>query len=92
MAAFSKGMSQKVVHKVRLCAAVIGGGAMIALGGVAVYWTHGEQVTAAGNASAPVTTTEPTVPAIEKAVPGITGPAPLYAGEAPNSNPQAAIP
>jgi hypothetical protein len=25
-------------------------------------------------------------------VPTITGPAPLYAGEAPNSNPQAAIP
>jgi hypothetical protein len=25
-------------------------------------------------------------------VPSITGPAPLYAGEAPNSNPQAAIP
>jgi hypothetical protein len=92
MAAFSKGMSQKVVHKVRLCAAVIGGGAMIALGGVAAYCTQGEQVTAAGSSSAPVTTTEPTVPAIEKAVPSITGPAPLYAGEAPNSNPQAAIP
>jgi hypothetical protein len=25
-------------------------------------------------------------------VPAITGPAPLYAGQAPNSNPQAAIP
>jgi hypothetical protein len=90
MAAFTKGMSQTVVHKVRLYAAVIGGGAMIALGGVAVYGA--QDVTAAGSTSAPVTTTEPTVPAIEKAVPGITGPAPLYAGEAPNSNPQAPIP
>jgi hypothetical protein len=85
-------MGQKVIHNVRLCAAVMGSGAMIALGGVAVYCMQGGQVTAAGNSSAPVTTTEPTVPAIEKAVPSITGPAPLYAGEAPNSNPQAAIP
>jgi hypothetical protein len=85
-------MSQKVVHNMRLCAAVIGGGAMIALGGVAVYCMQGEQVTAAGSSSVAVTTTPPTAPAIEKAVPSITGPAPLYAGEAPDSNPQAAIP
>ena len=85
-------MGQKMIHNMRLCAAVIGSGAMIALGGVAVYCMPGEQVTAAGSSSAPVTTTEPTVPAIEKAVPSITGPAPLYAGEAPDSNPQAAIP
>lgn len=85
-------MSQKVVHNMRVGAAVIGGGAMIALGGVALYGVQGEQFAAAGSSSAPVTTTEPTVPAVEKAVPSITGPAPLYAGEAPNSNPQAAIP
>jgi len=85
-------MGQKMIHNMRLCAAVIGSGAMIALGSVAVYCMHGGQVTAAGSSSAPATTTEPTVPAIEKAVPSITGPAPLYAGEAPNSNPQAAIP
>ena len=85
-------MSLKVFDDMRLCAAVIGSGAMVALGGVAVYCTQGEQVTAAGSSSAPVTTTEPTLPAIEKAVPSITGPAPLYAVEAPNSNPQAAIP
>jgi hypothetical protein len=85
-------MSEKVIHNMRLCAAVIGGGAMIALGGVAVYGTQGERVSAAGSSSAPVTTTEPSVPAIEKAVPSITGPAPLYAGEDPDTNPQAAIP
>jgi hypothetical protein len=85
-------MSQKIIHNMRLCAAVIGGGAMIALSGMAVNCAQGEKVTAAGSSSAPVTTTEPTVPAIEKAVPSITGPAPLYAGEAPDSNPQAPIP
>jgi hypothetical protein len=85
-------MSQKIIHNMRLCAAILGSGALIILGGGAVYCTQGGQVRAAGSSSAPVTTTEPTVPAIEKAVPSITGPAPLYAGEAPNSNPQAAIP
>jgi hypothetical protein len=85
-------MSQRIIHELRLCAAVIGGGAMIALSGVAVYYMQDAQIIAAGSSSAPVTTTPPTAPAIEKAVPTITGPAPLYAGEAPNSNPQAAIP
>ena len=65
-----------------------------ALTGAAVYYTQGADVTAAGNSSgaSAVTTTPPNVPAIEKAVPSITGPAPLFAGEAPDSNPQAAIP
>jgi hypothetical protein len=85
-------MSQKIIHNLRLCAAVIGGGAMIALGGVAVYCMQGGQLAAAGSSSVAVTTTPPTAPAIEKAVPSIIGPAPLYVGEAPNSNPQAAIP
>jgi hypothetical protein len=88
------GMSLTVFQKMRLYAAVVGGGAAIALAGAAVYYTQGADVTAAGSSSGAtaVTTTPPTAPAIEKAVPGITGPAPLYAGEAPDSNPQAAIP
>jgi hypothetical protein len=89
------GMSRLVVQRMRLCAAIVGGGAMIALGGVAVFYMQDAQVTAAGDSSgaSPVTTTTPpTAPAIAKAEPSITGPAPLYAGEAPNSNPQAAIP
>jgi hypothetical protein len=32
-------MSLTVVPKLRLCAAIVGGGAMIALGGIAVYCT-----------------------------------------------------
>jgi hypothetical protein len=87
-------MSLGSIQKVRLCAAMVGSGAMIALAGAAVYYTQGVDVTAAGSSSGagPVTSTPPTVPAIEKAVPSITGPAPLYAGEAPDSNPQAPIP
>ncbi|HET7665637.1 MAG TPA: hypothetical protein VFK56_06125 [Mycobacterium sp.] len=86
-------MSLVTIQHMRLCAAVIGGGAVLVLGGAAVYYTNGAQVTAAGTSSAAtaVTTTPPTAPAIEKAVPSIVGPAP-YAGEAPDSNPQAAIP
>jgi hypothetical protein len=87
------GMGHKVFHRMRLCAAIVGGGAVIALGGVAVYGMQGAEATAAGSSSgaAPVTT-PPTAPAIAKAEPSITGPAPLYAGEAPDSNPQAPIP
>jgi len=87
-------MSLMVVQKMRLCAAVVGCGPMIALGGATVYCMQGAQVTAAGHSSGgtPATSTPPTAPAIEKAVPSITGPAPLYAGEAPDSNPQAAMP
>jgi hypothetical protein len=87
-------MSLELVQKVRLCAAVAGGGAMIALAGAAVYFTHDVDFTAAGSSSgsAPATSTPPTAPAIAKASPSITGPAPLYAGEAPDTNPQAAIP
>jgi uncharacterized MnhB-related membrane protein len=87
-------MSLTVIQKMRLYAAVIGSGAVIALAGAAVYCMQGADVTAAGSSSAAtaITTTPPTAPAIEKAVPSITGPAPLYAGEAPDSNPQAAIP
>ena len=83
-----------VVQKMRLCAAIVGGGAVVALSGVAVYGMQGVQVTTAKSSSGAtaITTTLPTVPAIEKAVPSITGPAPLYAGEGPDSNPQAPIP
>ena len=87
-------MSLTVFQKMRLYGAVLGGGAVIALAGAAVYYMQGADVTAAGSSSAvtAVTTTPPTAPAIEKAVPSITGPAPLFAGEAPGANPQAAIP
>ena len=87
-------MSEKVVQKMRQCAAIVSGGAIVVLGGVAVYGMQGVQVVTAKSSSGAtaITTTPPTAPAIAKAVPSITGPAPLYAGEGPDSNPQAPIP
>jgi hypothetical protein len=87
-------MNLRRIHRLRLCAALVGSGALIVLGGAAVFYTQGADVTAAGSASGagPVTSTPPSKPAITKAVPAITGPAPLYAGEGPDSNPQAPIP
>ncbi len=87
-------MSINPMQKMRFCSVVVGSGALIMMGGVAVYYTQGMDFTAAGNSNVgtPTTTTPPTVPAIAKAAPSITGPAPLYAGEGPNSNPQAPIP
>jgi hypothetical protein len=87
-------MDTKVVHRMRLCAAMVGGAGLIALGGTAVYGMQDLTVAAAGHASGTtaVTSTPPTAPLTEKAVPSITGPAPLYAGEDPDTNPQAPIP
>ena len=86
-------MSLTVVEKIRLGAAIAGGGAMIAVGGVAVYCTQSAAVTTLGDSAAtPTTSTPPTAPPIAKAEPSITGPAPLFAGQNPNSNPQAGIP
>ena len=93
LAEWTEDMSLKSIQKLRLCAAMLGSGAMIVLAGGAVYYTQGADVTAAGSSSgAGPVTTPPSVPAITKAVPSITGPAPLYAGEGPDSNPQAPIP
>jgi hypothetical protein len=39
-------------------------------------------------ASTTAETTPPAAPSIAEAVPAIRGPAPLYAGQAPNANPQ----
>ena len=45
-------MTLELVQKMRLCAAVFGGGAVIALGGMAVVSTQAVDVTAAGNSGA----------------------------------------
>ncbi|PXX02504.1 hypothetical protein C8E89_12450 [Mycolicibacterium moriokaense] len=87
-------MSRKVTAKLRMCAAVAGSCAIATLGALAVTFTQNPQVAASGSSGGSVTTstTPPAAPVITKAEPAITGPAPLYAGQAPNSNPQAAIP
>jgi hypothetical protein len=87
-------MSVTSIQRMRLCAAIVGSGAVIVLAGGAVYYAQDADVIAARSSSGagPVTSTPPSAPAIAKAVPSITGPAPLYAGEGPDSNPQAPIP
>jgi len=86
-------MNTNAVHRMRLCAAMLGGATLIALGGMAMYFTQEAHMSAAGSSTgATAVSTPPTAPATEKAVPRITGPAPLYAGEDPDTNPQAPIP
>lgn len=77
---------------IRAYSAGFGCSAVIALAGVAVYAVPaGQDVTTTADETT-VVTTPPESPDVAKAVPGITGPAPLFAGEAPDSNPQSPIP
>jgi hypothetical protein len=72
-------------------AAVIGGAALVTMGALAVTIDSGPppaHVNASSVGATVTATTPPTEPAIEMAVPSITGPAPLFAGEAPDANPQ----
>jgi hypothetical protein len=87
-------MSRKVTAKLRMWTAVAASCAMVTLGALAVMFAQNPQAAASGSSGGAVTTstTPPAAPLITKAVPAITGPAPLYAGQAPNSNPQAGIP
>jgi hypothetical protein len=88
-------MNRSVLSKLKIYAAVVGGSAVVVLGVLAGHFTQNPQMAASGSSGgspATTSTTPPTAPAIEKASPAITGPAPLYAGQAPNSNPQAGIP
>src|ERR1700759_1919738 len=85
-------MNLRITAKLRMCAAVAGSSAVIALVGLGLMFTQNPEIAASGSSGGSVAppTTPPAVPVITKAVPTITGPAPLYAGEAPDSNPQAA--
>ena len=72
-------------------AAVAGGAALLTMGALAVTVDQGPTPARidASSAGATVTATTPsTMPAITMAVPSISGPAPLFAGEAPDANPQ----
>ena len=84
-------MNRTVLSKSKTYAAIVGGGAIVVLGVLAGHFTQNPQMAASGGSPAAVTSTPPTTPAIEKASPSITGPAPLWAGEAPDTNPQAGI-
>jgi hypothetical protein len=67
---------------------------VVAFGALAVVFDQSPAFAASGSSGGSVATptTPPAVPLITKAVPSITGPAPLYAGEDPDSNPAAAFP
>lgn len=74
---------------VKLASVIIGGSAVI--GAAALYagvTLHGAEIDTA-KTSIVSFTAPPSTPTVSVAVPGITGPAPMWAGEAPNSNPQA---
>lgn len=87
-------MNVTVVRRLRWYAAIIGCCAAIALAVLATHVTQSSPLRAASisDGQAITVSTPPATPAITKAVPSITGPAPLYAGEGPDTNPQAPMP
>jgi hypothetical protein len=84
-------MNTNTLRGLRGCAAIVGCGAAIAMA-----WLGGDVTTSSRlqatipDGQAIAVSTPPSTPAITKAVPTITGPAPLYAGEGPDTNPQSA--
>ena len=86
-------MNSRSGRKTRLMAAVVGGGAVVAVGALSASLTPMSGANEADSdivnvASTTAETTPPAAPSIAEAVPTIRGPAPLYAGQAPNANPQ----
>ena len=86
-------MNSRSGRKTRLMAAVVGGGAVVAVGALSASLTPMSGANEADSdivnvASTTAETTPPAAPSIAEAVPAIRGPAPLYAGQAPNANPQ----
>jgi hypothetical protein len=80
-------------RNVKLAAAILGGSAAVTAGALsaAIVPQQGANVVTRDVVIAGATSTlstPPTAPATKMAVPAITGPAPLWAGEAPDSNPQ----
>ena len=87
-------MNTQFAEKLRIPAAIAGCGAVVAFGALGVMFAQTPQIAASGssNVSPAGTTTPLAQPLITKAEPSITGPAPLYAGEGPDSNPAAVWP
>ena len=71
-----------------VAAGIIGASALVGLVAVAIGVTaQGTQIDTA-KSSIVSFTAPPSTPTVTVAVPAHTGPAPLFAGEAPNANPQ----
>ena len=86
-------MNSRSGRKTRLMAAVVGGGAVMAVGALSASLTPMSGANEADSdivnvGSTTTATTPPAAPSIAVAVPAIRGPAPLFAGEAPDANPQ----
>jgi hypothetical protein len=78
-------------RNVKLTAAIMGGAAAVAAGAFSVALAPQQGVVTSDYVVAGATSTlstPPTAPATGMAIPSIKGPAPLFAGEAPDSNPQ----
>ncbi|WP_319449017.1 MULTISPECIES: hypothetical protein [unclassified Mycobacterium] len=80
-------------RNVKMMAAVLGGGAAVTAGALsaALLPQQGANVAKYNVVNAGSTSTfstPPSAPATGMAIPSIKGPAPLWAGEAPDSNPQ----
>jgi hypothetical protein len=79
-------------RNVKLAAAILGGSAAVTAGALsAALVPQGANAVKYDVVNAGATSTfstPPTAPATGMAIPSIKGPAPLWAGEAPDSNPQ----
>ena len=80
-------------RNVKVMAAILGGSAAVTAGALSATLVpqQGANVVKYDVVNAGATSTfskPPATPATQMAIPAIKGPAPLWAGEAPNSNPQ----
>ena len=74
-------------RNVKFAAAIIGGSAVVAIGALYTGVSVGGSDITTANTSIVSFTAPSSTPSVTMAVPGITGPAPMYAGQAPNANP-----
>lgn len=74
---------------VKLAAAIIGGSALAGIVALCAGLDPDSSDTTSADSTIVSFTAPPSTPTVAVAVPGITGPAPMWAGEAPNANPQA---
>jgi hypothetical protein len=77
-------------RNVKMMAAILGGSAAVTAGALsaALVPQQGVKYNVVNAGSTSTFSTPPTAPATGMAIPSIKGPAPLWAGEAPDSNPQ----
>lgn len=75
-------------RNMKLAAAILGGSAVVAIGALYTGVGVGSSDVTTANTTIVSFTPPDTTPSVAVAVPGITGKAPMFAGEAPNANPQ----